>query len=248
MTRAWDRSSQQGTALLLLLALADFANDEGTCWPSVKTLARKCRLGKRQTQNLLGKLEEEGEISRLDMGGGRGNTTTYRVNYVAPFDDERVQSSTERVQSGAERVQSSAEKGAIAIAPEPSLTVINRQEGGAPDGAEPPPEFVEILAAFVEITELKAPDLTKRNSGTIWTRWVEPLQRIGAATVWETARAEYAIRQAVEAMDRDGLTVSSPKSVVESALSVIAREQRGPASGKDSDQFLEELRSGKFRT
>ncbi len=111
MTAIWEHSDREGSQLLMLLAMADHANDEGVCWPSVETLARKCRIKKRQTQYLLNDLEKSGAIKRLHMGGGRRKTTTYRVHSPAPIEEETVQSSTERVQS-------SARKGAVASASE----------------------------------------------------------------------------------------------------------------------------------
>ena len=39
----WESSPFKGERLLLHLALADFANDEGECWPAQPTLAKKAR-------------------------------------------------------------------------------------------------------------------------------------------------------------------------------------------------------------
>lgn len=121
MTAIWENSDREGSQLLLLLAMADHANDEGICWPAVDTLAKKVRLRKRQTQYLINELEKSGAIQRLHMGGGRGKATNYRVHSPAPIREERVQSSTERVQS-------TARKGAVAIAPESLEPSKNREE------------------------------------------------------------------------------------------------------------------------
>jgi len=40
MTLVWKHSKKGGTALLLLLAIADFANDDGVAWPSLATPSR----------------------------------------------------------------------------------------------------------------------------------------------------------------------------------------------------------------
>ena len=50
MNYVWEHSDQKGTSLLLLLAIADHANDDGICWPSVARLAHKARTTKRQAQ------------------------------------------------------------------------------------------------------------------------------------------------------------------------------------------------------
>ncbi|PSW14763.1 helix-turn-helix domain-containing protein [Photobacterium sanctipauli] len=42
MTAVWDADNLKGNAKLIMLCLADFANDEGYCWPSLERLAKKC--------------------------------------------------------------------------------------------------------------------------------------------------------------------------------------------------------------
>jgi len=76
MNAVWSKSSASGTDLLLLLALADHASDDGVCWPATETLAQKTRTSKRQVQRLLQRLEESGELIVARMAG-RGNTNMY---------------------------------------------------------------------------------------------------------------------------------------------------------------------------
>lgn len=77
MTWVWKNSKQSGGALLTLLAMADFADDSGLCWPSVATLARKARLTKREIFYILAKLKADNEITVVP-GGGR-KTSKYVV-------------------------------------------------------------------------------------------------------------------------------------------------------------------------
>lgn len=79
MARVWAHSQHEGGELLAMLALADFANDEGECWPSLEVLAQKARLTKRQTCKVLGKLEAAGEIRRERSTGGRNRRTRYFI-------------------------------------------------------------------------------------------------------------------------------------------------------------------------
>ena len=79
MSRVWSHSQQRGGELLVMLALADFANDAGESWPSVPTLAQKARLTERQTQRVLKNLEESGELRRTKSNGGRNRRSHYFV-------------------------------------------------------------------------------------------------------------------------------------------------------------------------
>ncbi len=74
----WQNSSHKGSELLLLLAIADQANEQGVCWPSVNYLARKCRLSPRQVKRLIEKLVESGELG-VEQGGGRRFTNIYHI-------------------------------------------------------------------------------------------------------------------------------------------------------------------------
>ncbi len=63
----------KGSALLLLLAIADHAHDDGTgAWPSIKTLARKTRMSRRNVQLLVRHVEATGELKVLTGKGPHG--------------------------------------------------------------------------------------------------------------------------------------------------------------------------------
>lgn len=83
ITHVWKHSTQKGSALLMMLALADYADENGECWPSLTTLARKARMGKRNVQKILDRLEAAGDITTLPGEGGNtrtGKTNRYRIN------------------------------------------------------------------------------------------------------------------------------------------------------------------------
>ena len=79
MTRIWASAEPREAAdRLMLLALADNANDAGVCWPSVPTLARKCGVEKRAAFDTLARLEAAGHVE-IVRRSGRGN-----VYHLAP--------------------------------------------------------------------------------------------------------------------------------------------------------------------
>lgn len=67
----------EGTARLILLLLADCADDSGVCWPGDARLAAEAGVQERQVQRHLRALEEAGEIVVLVKGRGRGRRTVY---------------------------------------------------------------------------------------------------------------------------------------------------------------------------
>jgi hypothetical protein len=54
---------------IVLLALADSANDEGQCWPSMATLARKCSKTDRTVQAAIKSLVAAGHLTRIEVPG-----------------------------------------------------------------------------------------------------------------------------------------------------------------------------------
>lgn len=78
MARVWDHSTQSGTHLLMLLAIADFADDDGRAYPSVATLAKKCRMQPRNANVILAALRASGELD-VRIGHGPHGTNLYRV-------------------------------------------------------------------------------------------------------------------------------------------------------------------------
>ncbi len=78
MSHVWDHSKQNGAALLLLLAIADFADDKGMAWPAVETLATKIRMSERYVHRLIKDMEKAGEI-RIDYKAGKNGTNRYWI-------------------------------------------------------------------------------------------------------------------------------------------------------------------------
>src|SRR6201994_4267661 len=79
MTAVWDHTPYEGGELLVLLALADWADDQGRCWPSVPAIAQKARMKERQVYNILRKVRAD-EVIHCESGGGRGKNTAYLIN------------------------------------------------------------------------------------------------------------------------------------------------------------------------
>jgi len=72
MTAVWDRKDLSSTQKLVLLSLADWANDEGLCWPSIDRLAIKTSMAGRSVQRIIRDLESMGFVRR-DEVLGKGN-------------------------------------------------------------------------------------------------------------------------------------------------------------------------------
>ena len=80
MTWVWANSPYSGERLLLHLALADFANDEGFCFPSYGTLAKKARCSTGWVGQTIKQMIADDLIEIVEPAGqGRGKVGKYRL-------------------------------------------------------------------------------------------------------------------------------------------------------------------------
>lgn len=76
MTIAWSVPIPHASKIVLL-ALADNANDEGDCWPSITTLSRKCGMDRRTVMRVIEVLEQQRHLTRSITPG---RTNSYRIH------------------------------------------------------------------------------------------------------------------------------------------------------------------------
>lgn len=76
------------SAKAVLVSLADQANDQGVCWPSIATIAMRTCLSERTVQSALRWLAEQGVV-RVEIGAMRANRYTInpRAKAVQPKPD-----------------------------------------------------------------------------------------------------------------------------------------------------------------
>lgn len=74
----WAKSTSKNGARLVLLALADRADDHGCAWPSIDDLCERTLLSPRAVQKALTALVESKELE-VEWGGGRRVRNRYRI-------------------------------------------------------------------------------------------------------------------------------------------------------------------------
>lgn len=122
--RVWKHSQHGGSALLLLLALADWADDWGYCYPSHVAMARKIRSGERNVYYLLRKLEESEEVRVIvrGRGGKASGSSIYQV--ITGMTPEEIADS-ERLSPIAASVSPANFAPPANFSPEKSFTALN---------------------------------------------------------------------------------------------------------------------------
>jgi hypothetical protein len=134
-SRVWENSNARGGERLVLLAIADRANDEGWAWPGIDSLARKTRLTPRHVTRCLNNLKDAEEIIIKDNRGPKG-TNLYQVLCFPKPDD--LTSSGRECQGDKRVSQMSPESSEPSVVPTHTIGVkaSNKNSGTGPSEEE----------------------------------------------------------------------------------------------------------------
>lgn len=79
MSWVWDNSPYRDDALLIHLALADWANDEGMCWPKQASIAQKARCSVEHVRRVTKRMQEDGYLQIVSVSRGPGSSHKYQL-------------------------------------------------------------------------------------------------------------------------------------------------------------------------
>ena len=91
-TWAWSLEEVMGSEALVLLALADQANDEGFCWPSQQKLAPKARQSVSTLRRSLRSLEKMGLLTTITRSSTRGRRSNVYLLHIGAKPDLSMKS------------------------------------------------------------------------------------------------------------------------------------------------------------
>jgi hypothetical protein len=178
MSKIWESGPKLQSHRFVLLALADYANDDGECWPSINGIARKTCMTTRGVQKIMRHLEADGWVVVVP-GAGRKNCNVYLIKTPNTVHPQEQPDPLNGVPGPLNVVPNTPEPGS----PEPSVTV-NRT-------IIPP-----IVPQGDENASLKADDTFERNAENLYNLYPRKIGK-GAALK--------AIRKALKSADAEVL-------------------------------------------
>jgi hypothetical protein len=134
---SWALQQQTGDARskLLLLCLANYADDKGQCWPSQSILAEQTEQSVDTVQRRLDMLEDGGLIKREKRVRDNGSYTTDLVVLTAPFAQPIPHIAVRHTATGGGGYRSTAVGDtALGRYPEPSLNPHLKEREDSPSG------------------------------------------------------------------------------------------------------------------
>lgn len=131
MNAVWASGPDDHAGLLVLLAMADIADDNGVLWPSLATIAAKSRMSERNARRIIRALEAAGWVD-TSVNRGRNCTNSYRIN-TDKITGQDNRTNCPGGQMAPENRTNGAIKPDIAVSAEPSGTIKEPSERRARD-------------------------------------------------------------------------------------------------------------------
>lgn len=143
--KVWEWSQSEGTDRLVMLALSDFCDDDGVCYPGVARIAKKCRISERSVQRAFQSLTKLGELAieqkaGIHTNGGATNRFILTLNGGVRL--------TGGVRGGdihgTKVVTNGVKGGDTAMSPDPSVEPSVKPSGGFQLSSEPKKRKIKI--------------------------------------------------------------------------------------------------------
>lgn len=156
MSAVWELDGIDGTECLVLLALADHADDEGRCYPSISRLAKRTKLSDRGVQKVLSRLIEKGFVRVVPCAGQSGANVYFVTATPEPCSPPEPRSPRTEFTTPPNHVRRTPEP----RSPKPSLTTIEPSENTRVRNALRSVLSQEAATAFMEHRKAKRSKLT----------------------------------------------------------------------------------------
>ena len=184
ISEVWELALPANTKLVLL-CFADFANDDGVCYPSIDRIAHKTGYGVRQVQRIIhSELTSTGLLAILEKGvGGRGNYPVYQVHpekgvKMSPFNHKKGVKMSPFTQ---ERVTSTTVKGDICDIER--VTFEQKKDAGLFFGVESK-SFEPSVNHNTHPSQNRTVEASYTNFGIFWDKYPKQEKKLRAQDAW----------------------------------------------------------------
>jgi hypothetical protein len=174
MTLVWDAYPGGGSELLALLALADWSDDEGRCFPSMASIGRKTRLSEKQARRVVHNLEETGfvRVTGGQSGGAMSRRYQIALDRLTPPAGGRAPADVPNLSHPREGTPPAHGRRTIS---EPSVNQLIADKPPVSSKAADPCPYREIVDAYHEAMpdNPRCKILGKARQAVIKARWTE---------------------------------------------------------------------------
>ncbi len=203
MSQCWPLGGMSIAQKAVLVSLADNANDQGVCWPSIGTIAKRTCASERAVQNAI-KWLEEAKIVKANRTNGRH--TSYTITpaaYAPPQEIHPRTKCTPAADSPPQEMHPTPAGDAgdprTACVPPPHQVPSNRKEPPEePSLNRQPARRAPRVALHSEILSLDLPDWLPFD---VWDAWCEHREAKAKDAPWTMAAAKVSVKRLRKLLD-----------------------------------------------
>jgi hypothetical protein len=108
---AWEQRVGKPSAKFVLATLADYASDDGKCWPSLRTIKIRTELSRDSVLRAIRFLKSKNLLTVIPRGDGRSAlSNVYQLNYKPERLTESPEGSAKLIQGGSSTIRPSPAK------------------------------------------------------------------------------------------------------------------------------------------
>lgn len=238
MGQVWKHSPYEGSRLLLHLAMADHANDEGWFYAGQNSLARKARCSVEYVRQSVLKMVDDGLLIIERKGSSKGRATEYRLLPVP----QQQNPTPEHPNTVGDQL--------AVVEPPNSDPQLPNSDGQLPNSARGQSSYTTIST-----TQDLVPAADAANAGQIVTAWIDGLRtRPPERVIGQTAREvrmlldqgfpPKVVLEACRSVSAKGLHPSTIASEVNMLVNPPTRNTKGPATAEQRMAGLTHLLVG----
>jgi len=226
MTIAWESELPMGPKMVLL-ALCDNANDQGSCYPSIPMLATKCSMTERSVFNHLKGLEQIGALTRIQRAG---RSTVYQLDtckFCTPVDFSPLKQFHPTPETVSPQPLKQFHPTPETVSPitvnEPSIEPSREPKKKAKPSAMPCPEGVDaqVWSDFLAIRKAKSAPMTDTALRSIESEATKACMSLNEALAMCCARGWQGFRAAW--VMQTSTSASAPRRIQPAPMETAAR-------------------------
>lgn len=206
----WPLQGMSPVQKVVLISLADNANDSGVCWPSIPTIGKRCCTSERAVQNAIKWLEQAGIVTANRNNGRHTSYTVTPASYAPPQD---MHPRTKCAGAGdAATPAAGAPHPRTPCATPPHQMPSNRKEPSKePSENHQPARRAPRVALHAELLSIELPPTIPY---AVWDMWCEHREAKAKDAPWTRPAARVSIKK-LELLAAAG---QSPETSVEEAV------------------------------
>lgn len=237
MSACWPLQGMSVTQKAVLISLADNANDQGVCWPSIPTIGKRCCLSDRAVQNAIKWLEQAGIVTANRNNGRHTSYTLTPAQYSPPKDiHPRTKCTGEsRAPVNAVHPTPAADAGdpRTPCTPPPHQVPSNRQEPSVePSLNRQPARRAPRVALHGELRAIELPNCIGREA---WLDWCEHREAkataAGKAVPWTWPAAKVSVKKLTKIHEAGADVTAAIEEAVLRGWTGLWEAKDEPASG-----------------